>query len=360
MHAMTKKSRLIFHVDMDHFFTAVEELRHPELKGKPLIVGADPKNGQGRGVVSTSNYEARKYGVRSGMPISRAWKLCPQATYLPVDYGHYAEVSDRIMLIMRKYADKFERWGIDEAFLDVTDRAKDYTRASDLAKQLKKEIYEKERLTCSIGVSSNKLVAKIASDHHKPDGLTIVKEDEAQDFLSPLSVRKLLWIGRKTGQKLETMGIRTIGDLAHFDPMRLVETFGSMGTQLSLASRGLDNTEVQERSEIKSISREVTFQQDTTDTSLVLETAKDLCDEIIQDIHEQKLDFKTVTLKIRFKNFETHTHGKTLPFFTDRLRDLSKTTSELMRDYLSAGREIRLIGVRVSNFVSGENQQRLS
>lgn len=205
---MSEKRRIIVHVDMDHFFTAVEERAHPEFKGKPVVVGANPKAGKGRGVVSTCNYEARKFGVRSGIPISKAWQLCPEAVYLPVNYELYARVSDEIMGILRGYSEKFEQWGIDEAFLDITSRVKDYAEAEALARQMKNEICAKQKLACSIGVGPNKIVAKVASDFQKPGGLTIVKEEDAEKFLAPLSVRKLLWIGRKTEQKLDALGIK--------------------------------------------------------------------------------------------------------------------------------------------------------
>jgi DNA polymerase IV (DinB-like DNA polymerase) len=171
---MSEKKRIIFHMDMDHFYTAIEQREHPEYKGKPVVVGADPKEGKGRGVVSTSNYEARKAGIRSGIPISRAWKLCPEAIYLPPNFPLYIKISNEIMEIARRYADKFERWGLDEAFIDVSEKVKNYAEAEVYAKQLKHEVKEKERLTCSIGVGPNKLIAKVASDYQKPDGLTIV------------------------------------------------------------------------------------------------------------------------------------------------------------------------------------------
>ena len=357
---MSDKKRMIFHLDMDHFFTAVEEREHPEIRGKPVVVGADPKGGKGRGVVSTANYQARKFGLKSGMPISNAWRLCPEAVYLPVNYELYTTVSNEIMAMLRKYADKFEQWGIDEAFLDVTSRVKDYAEAEALAKQIKKEIYEREDLTCSIGISSNKLVAKIASDFQKPDGLTIVKEDEAEKFLAPLPVRKLLWVGRKTGQRLESMGVKTIGDLAHLDPTVLTEVFGTMGAQLYLMARGIDKAEVEERGEIKSIGREVTFQEDTADFKIVLKTLDELSEDVHNDALAQHLYFKTVTVKVRYENFETHTHSKTLPFLTDRLQDLRKTVNELMQSYLRPERKIRLVGVRASNFVSGQRQKTLA
>jgi DNA polymerase IV (DinB-like DNA polymerase) len=359
MNPMNEKRRIIFHFDMDHFFTAVEEREHPELRDKPVVVGADPKGGSGRGVVSTSNYLARKFGLKSGMPISRAWKLCPEAVYLPVNYELYLKVSSRIMDILRRYADKFEQWGIDEAFLDVTSKVKDYISAEALAKQMKDEIYAEERLTSSVGISSNKLVAKIASDFQKPNGLTLVKEEDVEKFLAPLPVRKLLWVGRKTGQKLEDMGIKTIGDLARYDPTVLTDAFGELGIQLHLMALGIDKSDVRERNWIKSVSRELTFQEDTDDFDSVLRNLDKLSEEVCADVLRQQLYFKTVTVKVRYSNFETHTHGKTFPFITNRLLDVERAARELLQLYLRPDRKIRLIGVRVSSLVSGEKQKTL-
>src|SRR3990170_3388163 len=272
---MSSKKRIIFHLDMDHFYTAVEERERPELKGKPVVVGADPKEGKGRGVVSTSNYEARKSGVRSGMPISRAWRLCPEAIYLPPNFPLYVKVSSEIMNLTRKYADKFEQWGIDEAFLDVSSKTNDYAEAEALARKIKQEISDKEQLTCSIGIGPNKLVAKIASDFQKPDGLTVVKEDEG-------------------------------------------------------------------------------------DASIVLAALDELSEKVCKEAVSQNLFFKTATIKVRYENFETHTHGKTLPFMTNRPQDLKKTARELLQTYLRRDRKVRLIGVRVSTFVSGEKQKTLA
>jgi len=356
---MSGKKRIIFHMDMDHFYTAVEEREHPEYGGKPVVVGADPKEGKGRGVVSTSNYEARKAGVRSGMPISRAWKLCPEAIYLPPNFPLYIRVSKEIMEIAQKYADKFEQWGIDEAFLDVSARVRDYAEAEALAKQIKREISKKEQLTCSIGIGPNKLIAKMASDYQKPDGLTIVKENEAEAFLAPLPVRKLLWVGRKTEAKLKEMGINTIGDLARYDPTALPEKFGVMGTHMHLMARGIDRSEVEPRTEVKSISHETTFEEDTDDANTVLEALDKLSEEVSREVLNQRLFFKTVTIKVRYENFETHTRGKTLAFMTNRSQDLKKTARELLQDYLRQDRKVRLIGVRVSSFISGEKQKTL-
>jgi DNA polymerase IV (DinB-like DNA polymerase) len=353
------ENKIIMHVDMDAFFAAVEEREHPEFKGMPIVVGADPKEGRGRGVVSSASYEARRFGVRSGMPISKAWKLCSEAVYLPVKYELYTKVSNEIMDMLRKHADKFEQWGIDEAFLDVTSKVKDYAEAEALARQIKREIYEKEKLTSSIGIGPNKLVAKIASDFQKPDGLTVVKEEESEKFLAPLPVRRLLWVGRKTEQKLKVIGITTIGDLARYDPTVLAETFGVMGTQIYLMAHGIDRSEVEERGEVKSISREITFEEDTSNFDFILNALDGLSEEVCKDVLRQNLYFKTVTVKVRYENFETHTHNKTMPLITNRLQDLRKTSRELMRDYLRLDRKIRLIGLRVSNFTSTEKQKTL-
>jgi DNA polymerase IV (DinB-like DNA polymerase) len=352
-------TRIIFHMDMDHFYTAIEQREHLEYEGKPVVVGSDPKEGKGRGVVSTSNYEARKAGVRSGMPISRAWKLCPEAIYLPPNFPLYIKVSNEIMEIAQRYADKFEQWGLDEAFLDVSQKVKDYAEADVYAKQLKREIKEKERLTCSIGVGPNKLIAKVASEYQKPDGLTIVKEGEAETFLAPLPVRRLLWVGRKTEAKLKKMGVNTIGDLARYDSTLLAEIFGIMGTQMHLMARGIDGSEVIARTEVKSISHETTFEEDTNDEEAVLKALDSLAADVTREVGAQKLFFKTVTIKVRYENFETHTHSKTLPFMTNRLQDLQKTARDLLHSYLISDRKIRLIGVRASSFIKGEKQKTL-
>lgn len=356
---MSAAGRFIFHLDMDHFYTAVEERERPEIRGKPVIVGADPKGGKGRGVVSTSNYVARKVGVRSGMPISQAWLLCPEAVYLPPNFPLYIKVSGEIMAIARGFAGKFEQWGIDEAFLDVSDRVNDYNEAEVLARKIKQEIWETESLTCSMGVGPNKLVAKVASDFQKPDGLTVVREEEVEVFLAPLPVRKLLWVGRKTEAKLKTLGVNTIGDLAHFDSSVLTSMFGVMGWQMHLSANGIDRSDVEERVGVKSVSHETTFEEDTADSAVILQALDDLCVDVAKEVANQHLLFKTVTLKIRFEHFETHTKSKTLPFLTNRLHDLQKNEKELASAYLHSDRKVRLIGVRVSSLVSAEKQKTL-
>jgi DNA polymerase IV (DinB-like DNA polymerase) len=263
------------------------------------------------------------------------------------------------MALARAYADRFEQWGIDEAFLDVSEKVADWSEAEVLARRIKQEIKEKEGLTASIGVGPNKLVAKVASDFHKPDGLTIVKEEDTAKFLEPLPVRKLLWVGRKTETKLKELGVNTIGDLARYDPSALTSMFGVMGLQMHLMAKGIDRSEVEERVGVKSVSHETTFEEDTTDSTTIFQALDALCEEVLKETVDQHLLFKTVTVKIRYQGFETHTRSKTLPFLSNRLRDLQKTANELLFTNLHKNRKVRLIGVRVSSLVSGEKQSTL-
>jgi DNA polymerase IV (DinB-like DNA polymerase) len=264
------------------------------------------------------------------------------------------------MSILQGYADKFERWGLDEAFLDVTSRVKTFEEAEKLAQAIKNEICEKEKLTCSIGVGPNKLVAKIGSDFKKPDGLTVVRGSDVKAFLAPLRVRKLLWVGRKTEKRLNMMGIETIGDLANYDASVLAEKFGASGTQLYLSAQGIDKSEVQEHWERKSMSREITFEEDTTDWNLVAETLDAISEDLHQELVASDFTFKTITVKIRYENFETHTHGKTLSFFTNRLKDMQKSARGLAQDCFIFDRKVRLVGVKLSNLFSVEKQARLT
>jgi DNA polymerase IV (DinB-like DNA polymerase) len=344
--AMAK--RIILHVDMDAFFASIEEREHPEYRNKPLVVGANPKGGRGRGVVSTANYEARKFGIKSGMPISKAYKLCPNAIFLPVNFSLYEKVSSKIMEILREHADKFEQVSIDEAFLDVSKRVKDFDQARQLAILLKEKIWESENLTCSIGIGPNKLVAKIASSFKKPDGLTVVKPEEVEKFLSPLPVEEIPGIGKKSKKILNEMGIKTIGDLAKTNPSLLVEKFGKIGVYFHLASKGIDESEVEEEYEIKSLGREHTFEKDTDDVFLIQKTLESLAKETWEELKKEKLTYKTVTIKVRYEDFETHTHSKTLSLQTDSLEKIIEIGKKLLEPFLYAGKRIRLIGIRVS------------
>jgi len=261
--------RIILHVDLDAFFPSVEVREHPELKGKSVVVGADPKEGKGRGVVSSASYEARKFGVRSALPISRAWKLCPDCVYLRPHFDLYIPASNSVMQILRSHADKFEQGGIDEAYLDISSQVKDFNEATEFAKRVMEEVLEKEKLTCSIGVAPNKMIAKIASDFKKPYGLTVVKEDEVKGFLFPLKVRKIPGVGPKTERSLKELGIETVADLASIDREMLTRLFGVWGARLHEFANGIDNGEIVEEYETKSVGRDTTFEKDEDDAEQI-------------------------------------------------------------------------------------------
>ncbi len=341
--------RIILHVDLDSFFPSVEVREHPELKDLPVVVGADPKEGKGRGVVSSASYEARKYGVKSAMPISKAWKLCPHCIYLRPHFDLYIKASSAIMKILKSQSDKFEQAGIDEAFLDVSNRYKDFEEASAFAKNLMKKILDKEGLTCSIGLAPNKMVAKIASDYRKPYGLTAVKEEEVEQFLHPLKVRALPGVGPKTERRLKELKIDTIRDLANASPEMLAKLFGIWGSRLHEYAQGIDYSEVKEEYEAKSIGREVTFEQDINDENLILSVLDELAEEVHRAVIDNAFQFKTITIKVRFQHFDTHTRAKSLLFPTNNLEILKNNAKRLIAPFLRGDKRIRLIGIRVSN-----------
>jgi DNA polymerase IV (DinB-like DNA polymerase) len=354
---MTDNNRIILHVDMDSFFASVEVREKPELAGKPVVVGADPKGGKGRGVVSTCSYEARKYGIKSGMPISRSYKLCPTAVYLPVNFPLYIRASGEVMKILRSYAGKFQQVSIDEAYLDVSS-AGSFEAAKELALTIKTEIMEKQKLTCSIGVGPNKIVAKIASDYKKPDGLTVVESSRVAEFLSPLPVRKIPGIGKKTEAELKTMGIETIGQLAEYDIQKLLSRFGKWGIYMHELALGIDESEVREEECCKSISRETTFEVDTDDPGILNHTMEALADDVHRSLLEEGFLFKTLTIKVRYKRFITRTKAHTLVHYTDDLGMIKDTSKALIKEFID-GKMVRLIGIRLSKLEKRRTRQRL-
>jgi DNA polymerase IV (DinB-like DNA polymerase) len=351
--------KVILHIDLDAFFASVEEVNRPEIKGRPIIVGADPKQGKGRGVVSTCNYEARKFGIHSAMPISHAWNLCPEAIYLPVNMSLYEEISKRIINILKSFADRLEQVSIDEAFLDISHKVADLKEAKILAKTIKSIIVDRESLTCSIGIGPNKLVAKIASDHKKPNGLTIVSEDKVRKFLAPLNVEKLVGIGSKTKERLNSMGIKTIDDLASYNINKLKDIFGVWGEEFHRMAHGIDESEIIEEWMPKSFSREYTFDQDTSDLNKIKFIVNKLCEEVTLETKDTGFSFRTITVKIRYENFETHTHSKTLSFPTSSTEIMKNTSMMLLSSFLGSDRKIRLVGIRASNLSEKTHQKTL-
>jgi DNA polymerase IV (DinB-like DNA polymerase) len=348
--------RIILHVDMDSFFASVEMREKPDLIGKLVVVGADPKAGRGRGVVSTCSYEARKYGIHSGMPISRAYKLCPGAVYLPVDYPLYTRVSENVMRILKGYAEKVQQVSIDEAYLDVSSIG-NFENARQLTLKIKQKIIEKENLTCSIGAGPSKIVAKIASDYEKPDGLTVVEPSHVKEFLSPLPVRKIIGVGKKTEAELKNMGIETIGQLANYDIQKLLSPFGKWSIYLHNLANGIDESEVREVECCKSISREITFEEDTDDSQILNQTMDAIAEDVHKTLLEEGFLFKTLSIKIRYRGFITHTRAHTLEHFTDDL-DRIKDTSKILSKEFFGGNKIRLIGIRLSNLEKVKSGQK--
>ena len=347
--------RIVMHVDMDSFFASIEVRRDPSLAGRPVIVGADPKGGAGRGVVSTCSYEARRYGVHSGMPISRAFDLCPHGVYLPVDRNLYVRTSADIMAILSRHAGRIEQVSIDEAYLDVSD-AGGFPAAEALAAAIKQEVRETVGITCSVGVAPGKAVAKIASDYKKPDGLTVVRPEEVAGFLAPLPVEKIPGVGRKTGEDLRQMGIGTIGDLAGHDIQALIARLGRSGISMHRLARGIDEAEVQGREGSKSIARETTFDADTADPDMLSGVVADLADDVAGTLAAAGLRCRTVTVKVRYRGFETHTRSRTLPRFTADPEAIHRAASALLLPFLN-GRPVRLIGVRLSTLEGGRTRQ---
>jgi DNA polymerase IV len=338
--------RLILHMDMDAFFAAVEEKRCPWLKGKPIVIGGSGDPTQ-RGVVSTASYEARKYGIHSALPLRTAYKLCPDAVFLPVDYGEYSRISQIIKDTLKTISPVMEDVGIDEAFLDISEIDKP---SEKIAHEIKKRIMEETGLTCSIGIASNKLIAKIASDMQKPDGLTIIREGDIERRIWPLPVRKLWGVGPKTEESLTKIGINTIGELASMPLDRLIEHFGeSYGNYLFEASKGRDESPLVTHWEPKSVSRETTFQSDTSNWQTIAKTIAELATEVVDDIRQKGYKGRTVTLKVRFSDFKTYTRSKTLACPTDSIDEIRKAAFDCLKR-IELKMKVRLIGVRITQF----------
>lgn len=344
---------------MDSFFASVEVREHPELKGLPVVVGSDPKEGKGRGVVCTCSYEARKYGIHSAMPVSQAYKLCPDAAFVPVNMKLYAQVSVNVMEIMKGFSEKFQQYSVDEAFLVPGPEIRNFEEAAMIALRIKDEIHKQERITCSVGVGPNKLVAKIASKFEKPDGITVIRSEDVQGFLSPLEVSKIPGIGGKTTEALKLMGINKVEELANCDIQRLSERFGKMGLWMKQAAHGLDFSEVKEWEEaVKSISRSGTFEEDTNDPVKIAGFLELLAESVHRALMKDGFLFKVVTLKVRYDDFSTYTRSKTVPVWTSDIFVIKRTSMQLLAEFIGK-QKIRLIGVGVSRLRERDTMQTL-
>lgn len=349
-------SRLIAHVDMDCFFAAVEVLDDPALKGKPVIVGADPKGGKGRGVVSAASYEARRFGIHSAMPISRAFKLCPQGFFLPGRMDRYSEVSEKIMGILEGFTPQVEQISVDEAFLDLTGCQRLWGDAERTGEKIKQTIKDRTGLTASVGIGSNKLVAKIASDLQKPDGLVIVPPGKEKDFLAPLKVGKLWGAGPKTVESLKGIGIETIGQLAEYEIRKLERRFGKMGLYLHERANAADEDPVGQGGEAKSMGREHTYDEDVDSAEEIHKTILKLSEHVAYSLRNNGIKGRTITLKLRYQNFETHTYSRTLEKATDNALEINGVARGLFDKNWQTFRKVRLIGASVSSLSSGKDQ----
>ncbi|HEY8391875.1 MAG TPA: DNA polymerase IV [Capillibacterium sp.] len=346
--------RKIIHLDMDAFFAAIEQLDHPEYRGKPVIVGGSPN---ARGVVSTCSYEARKYGVRSAMPLREAARLCPHGIFLPGRMKRYQEVSLAIREILYEYTPLVEPLSCDEAFLDVTGSERLFGPAERIAREIVDRIASELQLSASVGVAPNKFLAKIGSDLRKPKGFVVIREEEVLSFLAPLPIGRLWGVGPKTTAQLSKMGVKTIGDLQRLSLASLRANLGDLGITLYQLARGIDDRPVETGETVKSIGHETTFQVDTADREYLTETLWRLCEQVARRLRRHELVGKVITVKIRDLDFKTITRRATLYQPTDFEEVIFQTARRLAEENDWGGKPLRLIGVSVSGLTGRESAQ---
>ena len=351
---------------MDSFYASCELARLPEFKEKPFIVGADPKDGQGRGVVLACNYVARKVGVHSGMPISKAWELCPDAKYVAPDHRLYAQVSERVMSLIRGFSGIVEQVSIDEAYLDVTQEVANAVASgkskdgaiNNLVASIKSSVKQHENITCSVGVANSKIVAKIATDIQKPDGMTKVDPDNVRAFLAPLPVGKIPGVGRVT-QKilLDAFTVSKIGDLESVLLEDLKDRFGRSAIWLKKVAQGIDESEVTSHWEPVSQSGETTFEEDEGDYSKVKSVMLDVAKDVHLRVAREGYLFRNVGIKIRFSGFETHTRSRMLSAPSGSPDAIDRECVRLLSEFSASGKKVRLIGVRLSDLEKRSEDQ---
>ncbi len=348
----------VLHCDLDAFYASVEQLDHPEWRGRPVIVGGGPND---RGVVSAASYEARVFGVRSAMPLRTAARLCPHAVFVPGDHERYAELSDRVMSFFREYTPLVEPISLDEAFLDVSGSARLFGGSEAIGRALKRRVREDLGLVLSVGVAANKLCAKIASDLGKPDGFVLVARGSEAEFLRPLPLRRLWGVGERTQEALEGWGLATIGDLAALDPRRLEGRFGAFGRALWERAQGLDPDPVVPHEGPKSVGHEHTFDRDESDDTRVEATLLRLVEGVAGRLRQGGLRGACVTLKLRLAPFVTLSRQRTVGEATDDARSIYAIARELYRREREGDRRpVRLVGVSVSNLENADLGRQLA
>ncbi len=347
--------RKIIHVDMDAFYASVEQRENPSLKGKPVIVGGDPMS---RGVVSACSYEARKFGIHSAMASKTAVRLCPHAVFLYPNFDLYKMVSDEIREIFFSYTDLVEPLSLDEAYLDVTENRPMIPSATIIATDIRKEIRGKTFLTASAGVSYNKFLAKIASDFNKPDGLMVITPDDAERFIEKLPIGKFHGIGKATEKRMAEMGIKTGGDLRNIELETLTRVFGRVGEYFYYISRGIDERPVEPFRVRKSIGQERTFSKDITDRGEMLSFLQKLSRSLEELLRKNETAGRTVTLKVKFFDFEQVTRSVTLPEPVDSAADIMEQASLLLNNTRAGEKKVRLLGISVSNLTLHETEEK--
>jgi DNA polymerase-4 len=347
-------ARCIFHIDLDAFFVSVEQALNPKLKGKPVIVGGDPGR---RGVVASASYEARTFGIHAGMSSAKVCRLCPQAIFIRSHFSLYKDASAKFMKILGAFCPHIEPLGLDEAYLDVTGCEEPYGSPQKLALAIKERINKELNLTASVGIGTCKVVAKIASDLCKPDGLLEIAPGKEQAFLNPLPIAKLPGVGKKTEQALKEMGIPTIGELASLPLGTIKRQFGATGAVLHSYAKGIDDREVEAPGEAKSISQELTFACDTLDRNFLEANLHSLCQEVCQDLRSQNKRAQCVAIRLRYADFKTITRQVTLKDSSDVTHVVFTTAQQLLSKALAQQEKpVRLIGIRISRLV-GEGKQ---
>lgn len=355
-------SRIIMHVDFDYFFAQCEELRRPELRTVPVVVCVFSGRTEDSGVVSTANYVARKYGIKSGIPIRVAKSKLTDvsnAVFLPLDPSYYSQVSESAMPIIASYADRFEHAGIDECYIDVSQRAGSFEAAKSLAQEIKNDVKTNVQLTCSVGVAPNKMLAKIASDLHKPGGLTAIEPGTAAASIASMDVGKIPGIGPKTSERLQELGVKMIGDLAKFDLFRLIEEFGrKTATYMHNASRGIDYEPVIESGGKQQIMRIATLKSNATSSAEMHSDLYELCQSVFQTAADKRLSFKTVGILLILDNLDNITRSKSLKVHSSNFESLHSAARSILDEAMGeAGPvKVRRLGVRLSDLQSSAGQ----
>jgi DNA polymerase IV (DinB-like DNA polymerase) len=332
---------------MDSFYASAETKRNPSLRDEPVVIGADPKDGKGRGVVVSCNYPARKFGLRSAMPISEAWRLCPQAVYLRPDFEYYESLSSQVMQIIRARVKDFEQVSIDEAFVDLRSIATTMGEAEAWVARLKDDLRAETGLTCSVGVAENKSAAKIATDLHKPDGITVIGTGMTKEFLAPLPISVIPGVGVKTELLLKEIGIAKVGDLQKLEVDLVKKRLGGSGLWIWDVANGLENEPVKEH-ELKSFSTERTLEQDSKDWAVIEGIVSELASELGDRVRSAHIVFRKVGIKVRFRGFETHTREARLATYSNDKDTILREARSLLRAFQDKKLPVRLVGLKVS------------